>query len=511
MAKDDPGAADTAGAPPLRLATRLNYGLGATASGVAYAALSGAVLQYYLNQVMRLPAILVGTAIMVSLIVDAVVDPLLGQWSDNFRSRWGRRHPFMYAAAFLASASFYALWHAPAALSGPSLLGYVLLLLVSVRISVSLFDVPNNALAPELAPDYDQRTVLSSFRFFFFVFGLAAMSYLLNGVFLRKDAAHPLGLLNRDGYAQFGMVGAVVILVTILASSIGTHDRVRHLHRPPRRDVTLAQTLREVATTLGNPSLVALLASGVLGGAAAGMQGGLDYYFYTHFWGLVPSQLAKLLPVASLGSVIAVFAAAPLSRLLGKKWTMIGLFSGSTLAALTPMSLKLLGLMPPNGAPLTFAILLGSAVLVGTLAVMGFIIIASMVADVAEDNAVRTGVRSEGLLFATHGLVPKFTTGIGAFFAGLLVTLVHFPAHAAQGSVPAELMRRLILLYLPTYGLLVAASIAVLAFYRIDRRAHERNLELLEEMASLGLADGPDQDQPAAIRSIGADSATGTA
>jgi Na+/melibiose symporter-like transporter len=482
--------------PPLRLGTKFSYGVGAAASGVAYAALSGAVLQYYLNQVMRLPAILVGTAIMVSLIADAVVDPLLGQWSDNFRSRWGRRHPFMYASAVLASASFYGLWHAPAALSGLPLLGYVLGLLVLVRISVSLFDVPNNALAPELAPDYDQRTVLSSFRFFFFVFALASMSFLLNGVFLRKDASHPLGLLNREGYAQFGLVGAVVILVVILASSLGTHDRIAHLHRPPRRQVTLAETLREIVATLTNPSLVVLLISGVLGGAASGMQGGLDYYFYTHFWGLVPSQLAKLLPVAALGSVIAVFAAPPLSRRLGKKRTMIGLFTGSTVAALTPMVLKLVGLMPPNGSPRTFAILLVSAVLVGTLAIMGFIIIASMVADVVEDNAVKTGVRSEGLLFATNGLVPKFTAGLGAFFAGVLVTVVRFPAHAVQGSVPPDLIRHLVLLYLPTYVVLVAASIAVLGFYRIDRRAHEHNLERLKEMASLGLIDEPIDDDP---------------
>ena len=125
---------------PLKFATKANYGLGAAGSGVAYAALSGTVLQYYLNQVMGLPAILVGTAIMVSLIVDAVVDPLVGQWSDNLQSPWGRRHPFMYVSAFLAAAAFYALWHAPGSLSGMALLGYMLVMLIAMRIAGSLFD-----------------------------------------------------------------------------------------------------------------------------------------------------------------------------------------------------------------------------------------------------------------------------------------------------------------------------------------------------------------------------------
>src|SRR6185312_11561691 len=99
-----------------------------------------------------------------------------------------------------------------------------------------------------------------------------------------------------------------------------------------------------------------------------------------------------------------------------------------------------------------------------------------------------TGVRSEGLLFATNGLVPKFTAGLGAFFAGIIVTAVHFPAHAVQGSVPAATMRHLVLLYLPTYASLVIASIVVLVFYRIDKATHEQNLARLQEMAALGLA-----------------------
>ena len=473
---------------PLKLATKVNYGLGAAGTGVAYAALSGTVLQYFLNQVMGLPAILVGTAIMVSLIVDAVIDPLIGQWSDNLQSRWGRRHPFMYASAFLAAISFYALWHAPASLTGIPLLAYMLVLLIAMRIAVSLFDVPNNALSPELAPDYDQRTVLASYRFFFFVFGSTAMSILLNGFFLRKDATHPLGLLNKVGYEQFGLAGAIVILITILASSLGTHDQIRYLHRPPKREVSTSQALSEVFATLSNPSLLVLLASGVLGGAAAGMQTGLDYYFYTHLWGLQPSQLAILLPIITLGSVVAVIAAPPLSKKFGKKGAMIGLFTVSTLVTLTPFSLKLLNLMPPAGSPWIFIVLTTTATTSLVFGITGLIIITSMVADVAEDTAVKTGVRSEGLLFAANGLVPKFTAGLGAFFAGILVTAVHFPTHAVQGTVPMETMRHLVILYLPTYAGLVIASVGVLVFYRIDRGTHERNLERLQEMGALGMA-----------------------
>jgi GPH family glycoside/pentoside/hexuronide:cation symporter len=471
--------------PPLRLSTKLSYGTGSLAIGASFYALSGSVLQYYLNQVVRLPALLVGTALALSLIVDALIDPLVGQWSDNFRSRWGRRHPFMYVGAFLAALSFYFLWHAPAALSGNALLVYMLVVLIAVRLSGSLYEIPSNALMPELAPDYDQRTVLSSFRFFFFVVGAAALSVLLNAVFLRKDASHPLGLLNREGYAQFAVVGASVMFVAIIISCLGTQSRVAHLHSPPKRPMSLAVTWREIRATLSNPSLIVLLASGLFGGVAAGMRGGLDNYLYTHFWMLKPQQLGLLIPLGLLGSVVSVFVAPVLSRRLGKKMTMVTLFTGSTISSLAPIALKLVGLMPPDGSPWVMVILGIDAVVVAALAISGFIIILSMVADVVEDNAVKTGHRAEGLLFATNGLLPKFTAGIGAFLAGALVSAVHFPTHAAQGTVPAALMRHLVLLFLPGYAILVALSILVLIFYRIDRESHERNLEQLRQAAAL--------------------------
>ena len=235
-----------AASPSLSFGTKLSYGAGSLAVGVGFYALSGSVLQYYLNQVVRLPPLMVGSALAISLMVDALIDPLVGAWSDNVRSPLGRRHPFMYAAAVLAALAFYFLWHAPASLSGQGLLAYMLVMLIAVRVCGSLYEIPSNALAPELAPDFDQRTVLTSFRFFFFVAGAATLSVLLNNVFLRKDAAHPLGLLNREGYAQFAVVGSAVIFAFVMISALGTQGQAARLHKPPRRDFDLERTWREL-------------------------------------------------------------------------------------------------------------------------------------------------------------------------------------------------------------------------------------------------------------------------
>jgi Na+/melibiose symporter-like transporter len=108
-----------------------------------------------------------------------------------------------------------------------------------------------------------------------------------------------------------------------------------------------------------------------------------------------------------------------------------------------------------------------------------------MVADATTDHAAKSGLRSEGLMFAANGLVPKFTLGFGAFVAGALITFVGFPAHAVPGTVDPAIVRHLAMLYLPCVVIFNGGSVAVLIFYRLDRATHERNLQRISETAAL--------------------------
>jgi len=156
--------------PPLTLGADILYGVGSVAFGVHVAALSS-LLMLFFNQVVGLPAAWVGAAVMVTLMFDAICDPLIGEWSDHSRSRWGRRHPFMYASALPIAFAFYFLWNPPHGWSNQSLFIYLVALLVTVRLLLSHYQIPSTALAPELTLDYDQRTGLMSSRFFFGTLG----------------------------------------------------------------------------------------------------------------------------------------------------------------------------------------------------------------------------------------------------------------------------------------------------------------------------------------------------
>ncbi len=477
--------------PAVNLPTRVGYGLGSAALGVALYVLSASVIQLYFNRVLGIPALWVGTAFFASLTIDAVVDPLIGQWSDHFRSRWGRRHPFMYASAIPTAGLFFLLWHAPGGLSTTALFALSVAILVGVRLSLSFYEIPSNALAPELAPDYDKRTGLIAWRWFFMVFTAAAMEFVLLRIYLKQDASNPLGVMIRARYADFGMMASVVMFVCITISSLSTHGRIRHLHQPAARSVSLRAIGREIAGSILNPALLIIITASVLGGASYGVTSSLSIIFYLDFWRLAPQAIAYLSLGILLASVLGVFTAPSISERFGKKRSMIALFSASVVAQLTPIGLRLLGLMPANGSEALFATLLASVFVTYLLALMGYVIISSMIADVAEDQAARAGSRPEGVVFAANGLATKITAGLGAFLASILMTLVHYPKGATPGTVPLETIRNLALAYLPTIILLSGSSIAVLNLYRIDRATHERNLERLREMTAAVVGEPP--------------------
>ena len=121
----------------LPLGLKLAYGFGSVAYGVKNNGFDYFLLLFY-SQVIGLDARLVGIAITTALVVDAISDPVVGYWSDNLRSRWGRRHPFMYASLLPVSLSYFLLWNPPADASQSTLFWYLLSLAVCIHLHHTL-------------------------------------------------------------------------------------------------------------------------------------------------------------------------------------------------------------------------------------------------------------------------------------------------------------------------------------------------------------------------------------
>jgi Na+/melibiose symporter-like transporter len=463
-------------AKKISLTTKLFYGAGSTAYGVKENGFRSLLLIFY-NQVLGLPVGLVAGAITIALVIDAFLDPVIGQVSDMWRSRWGRRHPFMYAAAVPTAASFMALWNPPPGWSQTALLGYLIVCAVLVRAFITVYEIPSSALASELTGDYDERTALMSWRNLFFFGGGQLMTILMFSVFLQPTPRFPVGQLNPEGYARFGWVAGVVILASILVSAVGTHRHIPNLRKPPPGvDRSAFAVLKEMATTWSNRSFLMITAAGLFKSMALGISGALSVYFSTYFWQLTSSQIAFLVLDALVGAVLAFYLTTPICKRFGKRPTTVFLLVFGVAFSSAPMALRLLGWFFPNHSPLLVPFLFVHGAIFASLGIGATIATSSMIADVVEDSELKTGRRSEGLLFSASSMIQKCVSGVGVLGSGIILSVIHFPLRAKPGHVDPAILQHLALVYIPVLGTLFLLSGAFTAAFRIDRRKHEENL-----------------------------------
>ena len=467
--------------PPLSVRTKLFYGLGTVAFGVKDNGFSYLLLAFY-NQVIGLSAPMVGLAILIAMLFDAMLDPIIGQVSDNWRSRWGRRHPFMYAAALPVAVSYLALWNPPH-WSHEALFFYLIGVSVVIRTFISFNEVPSSALAAELSQGYDERTVLLSYRYFFgWVGGLTLYVIAFRFLFV-PDAHHPIGQTNPAGYSRYGLLAAAIMFTAILVSAAGTHDRIPFLRQAPARKASFGAMAREMLATWNNRSFLFLTLSGLATSMAAGLAASMNFYINTYFWGFSSGAIAGLATGVFASAFIALNLAPIVSRRFGKRPAAMIAIVCAVAVGLAPMLLRLMGLMPPNHSTALFVIVLIQSIVSVAFYIAGATLTSAMIADVVEDGELKTGRRAEGLFFSASIMVAKAVSGIGLFAASAILGFIRFPTGMRPDQVAPSTLTHLAFTYAPIYAGLYAIGLTLLMGYKITRASHAETLTLLAAKA----------------------------
>jgi glycoside/pentoside/hexuronide:cation symporter, GPH family len=465
----------------LSIGVKSAYGFGSVAYGVNNVGFDYFLLLFS-SQVIGLDARLVGVAIIVALVFDAISDPIVGYWSDNFRSRWGRRHPFMLAAAAPAALSYFLLWNPPQGWSQTGIFWYLLLLAVVIRTAMTFFETPSAALAPELTGDYDERSTLLSYRSYFGWTGGNAITVMMFFFLFPAMATESIadGRFNRDSYELLGIVASVLILLSIVVCVLGTRSRIKHLKQPPpQRRITVATVFREIFETLSNRSFLALFVAAMLGAVATGLAASLAFYFYTYFWEFTSIQTGLITMGVFVAAIIGFILAPVITRRVGKKTGAMAVGLVAFIGAPLPIALRLLGLLPENGTPFVFWFVFIAGIIDLGLIICFQILYASMMADLVEQSELRTGRRSEGVFFSSITFIRKSVQGFGLMMASLVLYWAKFPTGATVEQVSDEAIWRLGAYYVPTILIIWMLMMAVISAYRLNRAEHEENLRKL--------------------------------
>lgn len=457
---------------PLPVSTKLAQGIGAIPDTVKNWVFNTFTLLFY-NQILGVEAFLVSVALAIAIIFDAITDPLAATFSDNLRTRWGRRHPLMLFSALPLGASLYFVFVPPAGLSSMGLFWWLLTFAVLTRGFMTLYFIPWAATAAELSDDYDERTSLMAYRFGWgWTIGVSFPA-LVFIVIMPSTAEYPVGQLNPAGYPTMALIAGLLLSGGALATTLLTWREIPYLrqHASEAAAFGLRQTMHELMLALRNSQFALIFLIVLLTAAIAGTTANIQIYMLTYFWGLTSEDL-RWFVISAIGALLAFPFVAAVQRRWDKKHILLTCALVSLVDGIALVVLRLLDVLPENGDPTLLVILVAAGSVAASIAVIQGIIGASIVADLLDEHELRTGYRQEAMFTAALSFSGKAMSGIGTLFGGLIITLIDFPTQAAPADVPADAVLRLGIVVGLIVPLFYVIPIALITRYRITRARH---------------------------------------
>ena len=453
------------------------HGAGQAGQSVQWFAL-GFLFLYY-NQVLGLSGTLTGIGVSIAVVFDAISDPIVGSWSDAFRSRWGRRHPFLFASILPMGLFFVALFSPPSGLDEFTLFLWFTIFNILSKTALTIFGVPYLALGAEVSGDYVERTGIASYRSIIGEGSSLLVAAIGWNFFFVSTKSNPNPQLTEEPYFLFALASALVMIILMLASSWRTMDVIPKLPNLPPTGFSFKKVYTDLFEALRGLSFRSLFLGNLVCTIYWGTSGAMALHLKTFFWELDSFGIQWWHYAAVIGGICGVPFTPWFNRVLDKKWTVILGVVVCVAAATLPVALALIGLMP-NDKNLLVPLLVFFAFL-GTFGIRPVgVTIASMMGDMADEHELRHGTRQEGVYFAAFNFAEKCTGSLGPLFAGIAIDIVGLTPNSVPGEVAAEVLSNFGMVYI-VIAIAVLFAIWVFWPYDLDKTRHS---EIVQQLAN---------------------------
>ncbi|MFP6808840.1 MAG: MFS transporter [Pseudomonadales bacterium] len=464
------------------LTTKSAYGIGQFAEGLNNTSFGLFILFYY-NQVLGVSGTLCGLALGIALVFDAITDPLAGSLSDNWQSRFGRRHPFMYASAIPLAFCFYALF-SPPDLNEMAMFAWLVVFSILTRASMTLYHVPHIALGAELTSNFEERTVIVGVRQAFGTLGSLIAVILAFRIFFVESDEFLNGQLNPSAYPPFAAVLCIMMVVTIWLSAIGTHKEIPNLPPGPKNPLPFSFTrvFEETRLALENRSFRWLFLGVIIVFLMVGVDGALNLYMNTFFWELTAADMTYYQVATPIGVILGTFLTKHIHAIWDKKPGVVYGTAFWAICQIIPVVLRLLDWFPENGTSTLVWALVSIKFIQGVGVVQALVSFGSMVADITDEHELKTGKRQEGIFFGAVSFSNKSASGLGTLVAGIALDLIGWPTGEGvktAADVPADALFNLGMLFGPIVAGFAVVSVWCYNHYDLTRESHQKILDQL--------------------------------
>lgn len=414
----------------------------------------GTYLTVFYTDIVGLAPAAAAAIMMASRIWDAINDPMMGAIAERTRSRWGRFRPYIaFGAPFLALFSVLCFTH-PFSGSSAAGVAWAAFTYIGTSMLYTVVNIPYGALAPVMTEDASQRNMINSSRNVGMNIGILIVNGI-SSVIMLAFSAEGAEVADSNGYFYTALIYALISIPCFLAVFFSSRENVMPEKAPEK--FSLKDTIKNLVS---NKPLMVMLVIMIFGMCAQmGRTGVVMYYIMYDLGAFTLIPVIMLSP--SVCGIIGSLLVPAVTKKIGKRNTLIIGYVGQGLALLVVY------FMPYTNIP---GIIIANGF-------YGFFNIAfpcslGMIADSVDKHEYETGVRSDGVAYATYGLAQKLGTAIGSSCGILVMAAMGYVANAEQ-TPSAKAGINFTVNLLPALLFFAAALVALLFWKLKDSEADE--------------------------------------
>lgn len=443
---------------------KIAFGVGTNTEYVATGLLTGVLWMPYFNIRLGMRPVTLGAVLMLLRLWEAFADPFIGNFSDNARTRWGRRRPFIAIGAILTGCVFPLFWYMPSSLSEGTKAVYLTIVGMAFFTAFATWGMPYYGLQMELTPSYDERTRLSSYMAFFSKLSSLAGGWVLafvTGSWFIHTANEKGDILSGMKTGCWFISGAIIFFGVCPALFVKERHYLSDLKSKEGFWLSIKESARcGPLWALIGISFFLLLGAMSIGTLAQYLSIYLVFGGDLHAASIVGGWKNSVIVVTGILSI-------PMWTWLGgrfdKKVMVVALLLMSTFGIL----LNYFCLRPD----MPYLQIIPGVFEVGAYGAL-WLFLPSMKADVADWDELQTSRRREGSLNAFYSWFIKVSLTCGVGIGAAVLQLTGFSA--ALKVQPPAVLHRMLTVYLLMPIVVFGLAILVAWFYPLDRERMRR-------------------------------------
>jgi GPH family glycoside/pentoside/hexuronide:cation symporter len=443
----------------LRFREKLGYGLGDTASNFFFQVFNIFLLYYY-TDVFGIEPALVGVMFIVTKVVDAVSDPVVGLIADRTNTRWGKFRPYLLWGAIPYGLFGYAMFAGPE-LSDSGKLIYAYATYTLMMLAYTFINIPYSALMGVMSSSSLERTSIASYRFV-----CAFSAAWLVGTFVTPLKTILGGGDEALGFRLTMMIFAVISIALFWVTFATTRERVKPLQDKPSLKL-------DFKAMLGNGPWMALFFAAIFTLMNVAVRNGAIMYYFKYYVGddgtpifLIFDKTAVFMSLGLFVMIAGIACTKALASRFDKRNLLI------VLSLLNALALAAFFVIPPDQYWLMVLVNAVGTFIVGPTPALVW----AMYADTADYGEWKSGRRTTGLVFSALQFAQKLGLAVGAGLSGIILSLFGFVANEAQSDLSITGIRLMFSIF--PAALAISGVIAIYFYPLKDKKMKEIEAEL---------------------------------